>query len=106
MTKPAPDLKWDEYDTQRGFRCHVEKIGDFDRAQCLMPMPVAQDSYLRGEYRWHPHDRKRIVQHGFVANGTPSDNYWVSLGVVEFQGAMDTLTATVSFVAAIVMTLF
>ena len=71
-----------------------------------MPLPVAQDSYLRGEYRWHPNDRKRIIQYGFVANGTPSENYWVSLGVVEYQGAMDSLTVTVSFVAAIVMTLF
>ena len=61
MTLPAPDLKWDEFETQRGFRCHVENIGSFDVAKCLMPLPVASDSFLRGEYRWNPNDRKRIV---------------------------------------------
>ena len=24
MTRPAPDLKWNEYDVSIGFRCHVD----------------------------------------------------------------------------------
>ena len=84
----------------------MENVANFDRATCVMPLPLKADSYLRGEYRWRPNDRKKIIQHGFVANGTPADNYWVDLGVVEFQGAMNSLTVTVSLVAAIAMTLF
>ena len=106
MTQPAVDLKWDEYDTLRGFLCNVEQVQAFDKATCLMPLPVKADSYLRGEYRWQPNDRKKVVQHGFVANGTPEENYWVDLGIVEFQGAMQALTTTVSLVSAIAMTLF
>lgn len=49
-----------------------------------MPLPVKADSYLRGEFRWGPNGRERIVQHGFVANGTPLENYWINLGEVEF----------------------
>lgn len=71
MTKIAPNLKWDEYDTLRGFRCSVTQLQTYDLAQCVMPLPVQADSYLRGEYRWRPDDRKKVVQHGFVANGTP-----------------------------------
>ena len=61
MTEAAPDLKWPEYDTSRGFRCNVENISNVDRATCVMPLPVKADSYLRGEYRWQPNDRKKIV---------------------------------------------
>ena len=69
----APDLLWDEFESERGFRCRVENKGDFDVAQCLMPLPVASDSYLKGEYRWNPSDRKRISQYGYIADGS-SDN--------------------------------
>lgn len=61
MTEAAPDLKWSEYDTSRGFRCNVENVASVDRATCIMPLPVKADSYLRGEYRWQPNDRKKIV---------------------------------------------
>jgi len=61
MMNQAPDLKWDDYDVDIGFRCDVENITDFDRATCLMPLPVDAESYLRGEYRWRPNDREKIV---------------------------------------------
>ena len=57
----APDFLWEEFENERGFTCKVNNKDDFDVAQCLMPLPVAADSYLKGEYRWNPSDRKRIV---------------------------------------------
>jgi len=73
-----------------------------------MPLPVKAESYLRGEYRWRPSDREKVVQYGFVANGTPTENYWVNLGLIEFSGAFDSLAISglSALVAAVAMTLF
>ena len=60
-------------------------------AICLMPLPIAEMADLeKGEYRYGPLDENRISQFGFVANGiSVEQNYWVPLGVVKFQGAMN-----------------
>lgn len=51
----APDLNWDEYDIERGFRCQVERRGNFDVAQCFFFQPMEGD-YKGGEYRWSPYN--------------------------------------------------
>ena len=62
MSSP-PDFQWDDFDSTRGFRCQVTKRrGDknYDVAECMMFLPVKADSYLKGEYRWSPDDRKKV----------------------------------------------
>ena len=50
-----------------------------------MPLPVWGREYEKGEYRWQPYDRKRIVQYGFIGNDNDNEgNLWVPLGVLEF----------------------
>lgn len=80
----APDLKWDDWDLDRGFVCGVKRVGQFDQAKCMMPLPVEANSYLKGEYRWSPSEVENIEQFGFVANGNPAENKWVNFGYVEF----------------------
>ena len=91
MEASAPEFQWGRFDLgERGFKCKVEAretkdLGIVDVAECLMPLPVWAEDYARGEYRWKPYDRKRIVQYGFVGNDNDDvANKWVSLGVVEF----------------------
>ncbi len=98
----APDLTLAKYDIDLGFRCSVETRGeDFDVATCLMALPqpgeleeiLGLEGSFGGEYRYSPSDIKRITQFGFVANGEDevTQNYWVPLGVVAFQGALNGL---------------
>ena len=49
-----------------------------------MFLPVIAESYLAGEYRWCPDDKKAITQLGFVANGSITENKWIALGIVDF----------------------
>ena len=101
MTFQAPDLTLADYDVGRGFRCNIErKQENFDVATCLMPLPVVADSYLKGEYRWGPRDRKKITQFGFVADGDVNDNYWVPMGIVNFQGALNGISVSLASAVA------
>ena len=105
MEAKAPEFQWGNFDVDRGFRCHVQEksITDedgnsetYDIADCLMPLPVWNNGeFERGEYRWRPGDRKRILQYGYIGNimGDGDDNVWVPLGSVEFLGGISLTTA-------------
>jgi len=104
----APDLQAEEFAVSTGFRCTVENRAEFDVATCIMPMPVETDPslYEKGEYRFSPSDEQRIAQYGFVANGNVPQNYWVPMGVVNFQNAVNSLSAGVALASLVAVSLF
>ena len=61
MSQLAPDLTDEDYDIEHGFRCKVELKTDIDVATCLMPLPVRESKFAKGEYRFDPDDETRIT---------------------------------------------